>query len=70
MSLPSTTTIKAQLAVALGPKAPLYYNILQEYLSARISRLEFDDQIKECLGRDNITSSKLHSTLLDMMELS
>ncbi|KAI0343245.1 hypothetical protein BDW22DRAFT_1407141 [Trametopsis cervina] len=64
MSLSSTTTIKAQLAAILGPKTPQYYKIFQEYLCARISRIEFDDQIKECLGRDNITAITLHNSLI------
>lgn len=54
MSLSSTTTIKAQLAQALGPKVDDYYKILQEFFSAHTSRGEFDDQIKECLGKDNV----------------
>ena len=54
MSLSSTATIKAQLSQALGPKTEQYYKILQEFFSAHISRSEFDDQIKDCLGRDNI----------------
>lgn len=57
MSLSSTTTIKNQLNQALGPKAPVYYQILQDYFKAAISRVEFDDQIKECLGKDNIPLS-------------
>jgi len=64
MSLSSTTTIKSQLALALGPKAPLYYKTLQEYLSARISRIEFDDKIKDCLGRENIVAIQLHNSLI------
>ncbi|KAI0704289.1 transcriptional regulator of RNA polII, SAGA, subunit-domain-containing protein [Cytidiella melzeri] len=64
MSLSSPTTIKAQLATALGPKTPLYYKIFQEYLSGRLSRVEFDEQIKDCLGADNITSIQLHNALI------
>ena len=54
MSLSSTIVIKAQLAQALGPKIDVYYNILRQYFSAQISRTELDEQIKECLGKDNI----------------
>jgi hypothetical protein len=49
MSLESTTTIKAKLAVGLGPKAPRYWSLLQSFLSATISRTEFDEQIRECV---------------------
>ena len=58
MSLSSTATIKAQLNTHLGPKAPVYYQILQDYFKAAISRVEFDEQIKECLGKDNIPLRK------------
>lgn len=54
MSLSSTSVIKAQMTMALGQKAPLYYKILRDYLSGSISRTEFDDQVKDCLGKDNI----------------
>lgn len=54
MSLSSTTTIKAQLAQALGSNVDTYYKILQQYFSAQTSRGELDEQIKECLGKDNI----------------
>ena len=49
MSLESTTTIKAKLAAGLGPKAPRYWSLLQSFLSATISRTEFDEQIRECV---------------------
>lgn len=61
MSLPPTTTIKTQLTSALGHKAPQYYHILREFLSGRISRIEFDEQVKEVLGKDNITTGELHT---------
>ncbi|KAI0821573.1 transcriptional regulator of RNA polII, SAGA, subunit-domain-containing protein [Irpex lacteus] len=64
MSLSSTSTIKAQLAAALGPNTQLYYKIFQEYLCGRLSRVEFDEQIKNCLGPDNITSIQLHNSLI------
>ena len=54
MSLLSTPVLKAQMAAALGPKINTYYNILREFLRGAISRVEFDEQIKECLGKDNI----------------
>ncbi len=49
MSLESTTTVKSKLASALGPKAPRYWSLLQSFLSATISRTEFDEQIRECV---------------------
>lgn len=54
MSLSPTSLIKAQITMALGPKAPQYFQVLRDYLSGSTSRTEFDDQIKECLGRDNV----------------
>lgn len=57
MSLPSTSIIKAQLSNALGLKAPEYWHILQRYLSGSLSRLEYDEMIKDCLGKDNNTLS-------------
>ncbi|OCH93654.1 hypothetical protein OBBRIDRAFT_276982 [Obba rivulosa] len=62
MSLPSTTTIKSQLSAALGAKAPAYWRILQQYLSGRISRTEFDEQVKECL--DTTALVQLHNALI------
>ncbi|KAI0072699.1 hypothetical protein K474DRAFT_1628620 [Panus rudis PR-1116 ss-1] len=64
MSLSSTSTIKAQLSASLGPKAQTYWHTLKEYLSGRISRGEYDDQIKECLGRDNQALIQLHNSLI------
>ncbi|GJE90977.1 transcriptional regulator of RNA polII, SAGA, subunit-domain-containing protein [Phanerochaete sordida] len=64
MSLSSTTTIKAQLAQALGPKVDTYYKILQQYFSAQTSREELDEQIKECLGKDNIPLLQLHNSFI------
>ena len=46
MSLSSTSTVKAQLTNALGPKAPPYFHVLKEYLAGRISRNEYDDEVK------------------------
>ncbi|OSD05537.1 hypothetical protein PYCCODRAFT_1457469 [Trametes coccinea BRFM310] len=62
MSLSSTSTIKHQLTNALGPKAPLYFNVLKEYLSGHISRTEYDDQVKQYL--DSIHLVQLHNTLI------
>ena len=57
MSLSSTSTIKSQLSNALGTKAPEYYHVLQQYLSGSISRIEYDEVIKDILGKDNNTLS-------------
>ncbi|KAI0923794.1 hypothetical protein AcW1_006656 [Taiwanofungus camphoratus] len=62
MSLPSTTTIKNQLSASLGPKAQAYWAALKEYLSARISRTEFDEQAKECLDTTHLV--QLHNALI------
>ncbi|KAJ3486810.1 hypothetical protein NLI96_g3983 [Meripilus lineatus] len=64
MSLSSTSTIKVQLSNALGAKAPEYWHILQQYLRGSISRLEYDDMVKDCLGRDNNTLVQLHNSLI------
>lgn len=62
MSLPSTTTSRHQLISALGPKAPSYWTALKEYLCARISRLEFDEQVKELLDTTHLI--QLHNSLI------
>lgn len=49
MALESTSTIKGKLTILLGDKASKYWAILQAFLSAQISRAEFDDQIRECV---------------------
>ncbi|KAH8104135.1 transcriptional regulator of RNA polII, SAGA, subunit-domain-containing protein [Cristinia sonorae] len=64
MSLSSTTTIKAQLTSLLGDNAPKYWKTLQLYLSGEISRGEYDDAIKDCLGRDNTPLITLHNSLI------
>ncbi|KAI0725417.1 transcriptional regulator of RNA polII, SAGA, subunit-domain-containing protein [Fomitopsis betulina] len=62
MSLPSTTTTRHQLVSALGQKAPQYWGVLREYLTARISRIEFDEQVKTLL--DSTQLLQLHNTLI------
>ncbi|EJF64257.1 transcriptional regulator of RNA polII, SAGA, subunit-domain-containing protein [Dichomitus squalens] len=62
MSLSSTSTVKAQLTNALGPKAPQYFHVLKEYLSGRISRNEYDDEVKTYL--DSVPLLHLHNALL------
>ncbi|OBZ73832.1 hypothetical protein A0H81_06044 [Grifola frondosa] len=62
MSLLSTSTIKSQLLSALGQKAPLYWHVLQQYLSGSISRIEYDEQVKEYL--DTTPLVQLHNSLI------
>ncbi|KAL6304584.1 transcriptional regulator of RNA polII, SAGA, subunit-domain-containing protein [Sparassis latifolia] len=62
MSLLSTSTIKNQLSYALGVKAPIYWRVLQQYLTGRISRIEFDEQVKECLETTHLV--QLHNSLI------
>ena len=57
MSLSSTSTIKGQLNVALGPKATGYFNALSQFVSARISRLEFEDSVRHALDAPNLGPS-------------
>ena len=57
MSLSSTTTVKSQLTNALGQKAPLYFSVLKEYLAGRISRNEYDEQIKTHLDSTHLCTS-------------
>ncbi|KAI0285854.1 transcriptional regulator of RNA polII, SAGA, subunit-domain-containing protein [Russula aff. rugulosa BPL654] len=62
MSLESTTTVKSKLALALGLKAPQYWSLLQSFLSATISRTEFDEQIRECVDTSPLV--QLHNALI------
>ncbi|CCM02442.1 uncharacterized protein FIBRA_04541 [Fibroporia radiculosa] len=62
MSLPSTSITRHQLVTALGSKAPTYWEILKEYLAARISRTEFDEQIKDLLDTTHLV--QLHNSLI------
>ncbi|KZT10055.1 uncharacterized protein LAESUDRAFT_735053 [Laetiporus sulphureus 93-53] len=62
MSLPSTATIRHQLVAALGPKAPNYWGVLRQYLAAQISRIEFEEQVKELLDTTHLL--QLHNSLI------
>jgi len=62
MSLSSTGNIKNQLTATLGIKGPLYFKTLQHYLRGLISRLEFDEQVRECL--DTALLVQLHNSLI------
>ena len=57
MSLSSTSTIQGQLNVALGPKAPEYFNALSQFVSARISRQEFEESVRQALDAPNLGMS-------------
>lgn len=57
MSLSPTATIKAQLNASLGAKGPTYWTVLKQYLGGSISRIEFDEQIKDCLGQNAYLSA-------------
>ncbi|KAN0088508.1 Transcriptional regulator of RNA polII, SAGA, subunit domain containing protein [Tylopilus felleus] len=62
MSLSSTSTIQGQLNVALGPKAPEYFNALSQFVSARISRQEFEESVRQALDAPNLV--QLHNSLI------
>ncbi|KAI9464175.1 transcriptional regulator of RNA polII, SAGA, subunit-domain-containing protein [Boletus coccyginus] len=62
MSLSSTSTIKGQLNVALGPRASGYFNTLSQFVSARISRQEFEDSVRQALDAPNLV--QLHNSLI------
>ncbi|EIM86736.1 uncharacterized protein STEHIDRAFT_139515 [Stereum hirsutum FP-91666 SS1] len=62
MALESTSTIKVKLAIGLKDKASKYWAILQAFLSAQISRAEFDEQIRECVSTMQLV--QLHNALI------
>ncbi|KAF9221355.1 hypothetical protein BS17DRAFT_711643 [Gyrodon lividus] len=62
MSLSSTSTIKGQLNVALGPKAPAYFQALSQFVSAKISRQEFEESVRQALDAPNLV--QLHNSLI------
>lgn len=49
MSLDSTANLKQQLINHLGPKASIYFEALQGFVTGRISRGEFEDAAKQVL---------------------
>ena len=59
MSLTSTGNIKTQLVAALGEKSTLYFNAFQRYLGASISRQEFEDEMRDCLGTPHLRAFPL-----------
>lgn len=62
MSLLSTSVIKAQMNSALGDKSPKYWKTLRQYLCGRVSRTEFDEQVKECLDTTLLCTSRSNNT--------
>ncbi|KAF9245261.1 transcriptional regulator of RNA polII, SAGA, subunit-domain-containing protein [Melanogaster broomeanus] len=62
MSLSSTSAIKGQLNVALGPKAPAYFHALSQFVSAKISRQEFEGSVRQALDAPNLV--QLHNSLI------
>ncbi|KII87194.1 hypothetical protein PLICRDRAFT_112502 [Plicaturopsis crispa FD-325 SS-3] len=62
MSLSSTSTIKSQLTASLGPKAPGYFDTLNQFITAKISRTEFDDLVRQAI--DSPTLVQLHNALI------
>ena len=57
MSLSSTSTIKGQLAAALGAKATAYFDTLSQFVSGRISRSEFEEAVRQSLDSPNLGKS-------------
>lgn len=57
MSLSSTSTLKGQLTINLGTKAPLYFDTLKDFVSGRISRQEFDDAVHQVLDSNSLSTS-------------
>lgn len=62
MSLSSTSTIKGQLHAALGTKAQSYFDALSQFVSAKISRAEFEDAVRQALDAPNLV--QLHNSLI------
>jgi hypothetical protein len=62
MSLSSTSTIKHQLSTILGPKSKSYFFTLHQFIAGRLSRLEFDDSVRQSL--DSAHLIQLHNALI------
>ncbi|KIM61318.1 hypothetical protein SCLCIDRAFT_122326 [Scleroderma citrinum Foug A] len=62
MSLSSTSTIKGQLQVALGAKSKAYFDALSQFVSAKISRTEFEDVVRHALDAPHLV--QLHNSLI------
>jgi hypothetical protein len=59
MSLSSTSTIKNQLNAALGQKAPAYFETLSQFVSGKVSRIEFDESVRQALDAPNLGTVQL-----------
>ncbi|KAG2344048.1 hypothetical protein BDR05DRAFT_962334 [Suillus weaverae] len=62
MSLSSTSTIKNQLNAALGQKATAYFETLSHFVSGKVSRIEFDESVRQALDAPNLV--QLHNSLI------
>lgn len=62
MSLDSTANLKQQLINHLGPKASIYFEALQGFVTGRISRGEFEDAAKQVLT--TATLLQVHNALI------
>ncbi|EIN06143.1 hypothetical protein PUNSTDRAFT_145474 [Punctularia strigosozonata HHB-11173 SS5] len=62
MSLPSTSTLRAQLNSTLGDKAPAYWRVFKEFLAGHISRNEFDAAARRALDTPHLV--QLHNALV------
>jgi hypothetical protein len=59
LSMPSTFTstpleLRTEITAALGYKAEEYWNTLNEYLCGRISRVEYDELIREAVDNPQL----------------
>ncbi|KZV66130.1 hypothetical protein PENSPDRAFT_755922 [Peniophora sp. CONT] len=62
MSLESTSTLKSKISFGLGEHAPKYWTALRQFLTAKISRTEFEDEVRQYL--DTIALVQLHNNLV------
>ena len=49
MSLDSTPNLKAQLTSHLGDRSRSYFELFSAYVSAKISRTEFEEEVRKIL---------------------
>jgi hypothetical protein len=60
MSLSSTSgtsALKAQLSEALGANEQRYWEIFHFFLHGQLSRVEFEDTVRECLDSPQLSES-------------
>lgn len=60
MSLDSTGNLKQQLHTNLGPKAPIYFEALQGFVTGKISRTEFEEAVRSVLITTNLGELHLY----------